>query len=272
MIAHVESSIRQITVCGQEFRVAVRPGTGDRRPLLLCNGIGASLELFEPFVAALDPKLEVITFDVPGIGGSPGPKLPYTFLTLASALGKVLDSLGYDEIDVLGISWGGALAQQFAFQNPKRCRRLVLVATATGAIMVPARPNVLLKMANQRRYKDPAYASSIAGEIYGGRLRDQPELVAQLLTRRAKGGSKYGYEFQLLAGLGWTSVPFLPLLRQPTLILAGDDDPIIPLANARLLHSLIRGSRLHVYPDGHLGLMTMRDELAGVVGDFLKDA
>ena len=64
-------------------------------------------------------------------------------------------------------------------------------------------------------------------------------------------------------------MPFLPLLRQRTLILAGDDDPIIPLANARLMHALIRGSRLHVYCDGHLGLVTQAAELAPVVDGFL---
>jgi pimeloyl-ACP methyl ester carboxylesterase len=68
---------------------------------------------------------------------------------------------------------------------------------------------------------------------------------------------------------GWTAVPFLPWLRQPVLILAGDDDPIIPVANARLMHRLIRDSRLHVYPGGHLGLITEAATLAPVVDGFL---
>jgi pimeloyl-ACP methyl ester carboxylesterase len=82
-------------------------------------------------------------------------------------------------------------------------------------------------------------------------------------------GSQAGYMYQLTAGAGWTSVPFLPMLRQPTLILAGDDDPIIPLANARLMHLLIPKSRLHVYHGGHLGLVTEATELAPVVDGFL---
>ena len=61
----------------------------------------------------------------------------------------------------------------------------------------------------------------------------------------------------------------LRLIRQPTLILAGDDDPIIPLANARLMAALLPDARLHVYPDGHLGLLTRAAELAPVVSDFL---
>jgi pimeloyl-ACP methyl ester carboxylesterase len=82
------------------------------------------------------------------------------------------------------------------------------------------------------------------------------------------GGSR-GYLYQLGAGLGWTSLPFLPLIRQPTLILSGDDDPLIPLANARLLRMLIPGARLHVYPGGHLSLVTEAAALAPVVDAFL---
>ena len=71
------------------------------------------------------------------------------------------------------------------------------------------------------------------------------------------------------AGAGWTSVPFLPLLRQPTLIMSGDDDPIIPLVNARLMHRLIPHSQLHIFHGGHLGLVTEAPQLAPVVDCFL---
>ncbi len=82
-------------------------------------------------------------------------------------------------------------------------------------------------------------------------------------------GPPGGYLYQLTAGAGWTSVPFLPWLRQPTLIVSGDDDPLIPLANARLMHLLIPKSRLHVYQGGHLGLVTEAATLAPVVDAFL---
>ena len=71
--------------------------------------------------------------------------------------------------------------------------------------------------------------------------------------------------YQHAAGLGWTSLPFLPLIRQPTLVLAGDDDPIIPLANAKILAALIPRARLQVYHGGHLELVTRPDLLAPVV-------
>ncbi len=169
-----------VTVGGRRLRVDVRPGTDpDRPPLLLCNGIGASLELLEPFVDALDPAIEVIRFDAPGVGGSPAPPLPYPFPLLARLVGRLLDALGYRRFDVLGVSWGGGLAQQLALQNPRRCRRLVLVATATGWTMLPAHPRVLLRMATPRRHRDAGYARAVAGDIYGGSLRGRPDLVAR---------------------------------------------------------------------------------------------
>ena len=257
---------RHVTVGGRRLRVAVRPGTDpDRPPLLLCNGIGTDLTKLEKFVDALDPAIEVVRFDPPGVGGSPVPPLPYPFPLLARLVGRMLTTLGYHRFDVLGVSWGGGLAQQLAVQNPRRCRRLVLVATATGWTMVPAAPRVLLRMVTARRHQDIGYARAVAGEVYGGRLRAHPELVAEL----ASPTSGRGYAYQLAAGLGWTSLPFLALLRQPTLVLAGADDPIIPLANARVMARLIPDARLHVYPDGHLGLLTMTDELASAVAGFL---
>ena len=78
-------------------------------------------------------------------------------------------------------------------------------------------------------------------------------------------GSSTGYFLQLLAGVGWTSLPALPLIRQPTLILAGNDDPIIPLVNARIMRTLLPHASLHVYDDGHLGLLTAADELGPLV-------
>ena len=268
------AEVRTVTVGPQRLRVAVRPGRPNeaghppRPPLLLINGIGARLEALEPFAAALDPAAEVIRFDPPGIGGSPLPPGPYRFTGLCRLIAGLLTELGHDHADVLGISWGGAVAQHFAAFQPARCRRLVLTATAAGAPMVLARPSVLAHLMTPRRYLDRAYLERVAGDLYGGSARTD---WAAATTLHAGDGprSTRGYLYQLAAVTGWTGVPFLPWLRQPVLILAGDDDPIIPLANARLMHRLIRDSRLHVYAGGHLGLITEAAALAPVVDGFL---
>ena len=109
--------MKMVAVGGRTLRVSVREGDPGWPPLLLCNGIASSLELFQPFVDALDPRRPVIRFDMPGIGGSPAPVVPYHLIMLPSLLAGLLDQLGYERADVLGISWGGGLAQQFALDR-----------------------------------------------------------------------------------------------------------------------------------------------------------
>lgn len=263
--------LQWVTVFGHEIRVSVRAGTGAGPPLVLCNGIGASLELLNPFVDHMDPRITVISFDIPGVGSSPVARFPYTFGTMAAIVCRLLTQLDHGRFDVLGISWGGGLAQQIAFQYPRRCRRVVLVSTATGALMIPARPSVLAKMLTPRRYRDRDYAKRIAAELYGGTLRKQPELVGQLMHEHSRIGTRRGYVMQLLAGAFWTSLPALPMIRQPVLLLAGTDDPIIPLANARMMARLLPDARLHVFDDGHLGLVTAAETLAPIVSSFLTE-
>jgi poly(3-hydroxyalkanoate) depolymerase len=258
---------RYVNAGGQRIRVNVRHGTGV--PLVLCNGIGASMEVLDPLVEQLDST--VVRFDVPGTGGSPTSLLPYGFPYLAWVLGRVLSKLGFSVVDVLGLSWGGGLAQQFAFQNPRRCRRLVLAATGTGALMVPAHPRVLAKMLTPRRFSDPDYAASIAGELYGGTVRAHGEDVAQLFVRQLHAGSKIGYLHQLLAGSVWTSLFALPAVRQETLIVAGTDDPIIPVANAYIMHALLPHSQLHLHSGGHIDLVHNAGELAPAIDTFLSE-
>jgi len=261
----VEISLRDIG--GQVLRVGVRRGAKAGPPLLLFNGIGANLELAAPFLDALDGH-EVILFDVPGVGGSPAPTLPYRPSTMARLSARLLDQLGYEQVDVLGVSWGGALAQQFAFQQGQRCRRLILAATSPGHLMVPGQLAVLLKLATPRRYRDPDYLTRIAGDIYGGRLRRAPELVLSHL-RHVRWSSDYGYYLQLIAGFGWSSLPWLPFLRQPTLVMAGTDDPIVPVANGMILARLIPDARLVTIEDGHLFLVTSAGTSAAIISEFL---
>ncbi len=263
-------TIRMIDVGGQMLRVATKPGKKGRIPLLMFNGIGANLELGFPFLKALKDTPTII-FDVPGVGGSPLPKIPYIPATLARMAAQLLDVLGEKQVDVSGVSWGGGLAQQFAFQYPGRCRRLILVATSAGWTMVPGKPAVLSKMGSVKRYTDPGYMRSIAAEIYGGDFRKDSTLINQHASAM-KPASQAGYFLQLLGMTGWTSVPFAWLIRQPTLILSGTDDPLIPVANARFLNTLIPNSRLELVENGHLFCVTRPKETAKLVDMFLTES
>jgi poly(3-hydroxyalkanoate) depolymerase len=264
------TDIRMVDVDGQTLRVGIRRGKSASPPLVVFNGIGANLELLEPFVAALD-GIEIVAFDVPGIGGSPAPTVPYRYSRLVRLTDRLLVTLDYaGQVDVLGLSWGGMLAQQYAYANPERCRRLILAATSAGSIMVPGQFSAVSQLANSRRYTDPDYFKRIAPKIYGGSLRDRPDLIDHHI-RRVQPPRGLGYYYQLAALWGWTSLPWLHRLRQPTLIMAGTDDPIVPLANAQMLAHLIRRSKLFTIEDGHLFLITRANEVAPVIRHFLTD-
>ena len=260
--------MRIIRVGGLTVRAAIRTGRRDRPPLLVFNGIGANFELTLPLLRAL-PDVEVVLFDVPGTGGSPLPPLPYRFCGLARLADRMMRKLGHaGPIDVLGVSWGGAPAQQFACQYRGRCRRLVLAATSPGALMVPGRPSALLAMLGPRRYRDPQYLRRVGPRIYGG-VHRKSGAALESHAEAMEPPHRLGYVYQLLAGVGWSSLPWLWTLRQPTLVMHGRDDPLVPLANARILAALIPDARLAVFENGHLFTVTRADEVASAMSEFL---
>ena len=256
-------------VDGRWIRYAVRDGDRGRVPLLICNGLGANIELVQPFVDALSGP-PIVTFDVPGVGGSPTPPSPYRPARIAQLAASLLDRLDFAQADLLGVSWGGAIAQQFALQHASRCRRLILAATAPGALMVPGSPSVLVRLMTPRRYLDSSHSHRVAGRIYGGAFRRDPGLVTRTF-RHIRFSSRGGYYLQLAATFGWTSLPWLPLVCQPTLIMAGADDPIVPTINARIMQWLIPDARLVVVDCGHLFLITRPVECARTVERFLQE-
>lgn len=260
--------VEMIDVRGQLLRVAVKEGDDKAPPLLMFNGIGANLELGFPFLSQL--RRRAILFDVPGVGGSPLPALPYRPSTLARLAKHLLEILGHDRADVSGVSWGGGLAQQFAWQYPRICRKLVLVSTSSGWTMVPGEPKVLMKMGSIKRYTDKGYMRSIAADIYGGAFRSDITLI-DAHADGMRPASNAGYILQLLAMTGWTSVPWLWRLGQPTLVMSGLDDPLIPVANAQLLARLIPNARLELVDDGHLFVVTDPIGTARTIEAFLDN-
>ena len=110
-----------------------------------------------------------MVFDIPGVGGSKKALKPYRFSGLAELAGPVLDKRDIrDSVDVPGVSWGGALSQQFAKDYPDWCDKLVLAATSTGAIMSRDVWRRILKMVSPRRYVDPWRGVFQSTGLFGG--------------------------------------------------------------------------------------------------------
>ena len=163
----VSPQISMQTIDGRTVRVARWTNEkSDQFPLLFFNGIGANLELIAPLAEKM-PERDFVTFDMPGVGGSPDPAVPYRPWMMARIADLLLDQFGYDKVDVLGISWGGGLAQQYAIQFGSRVNRLILVATTAGMLMMPGKISALSKMIDPRRYIDPDYMLKNFKTLYG---------------------------------------------------------------------------------------------------------
>ncbi len=242
------------------------------RPLLLINGIGATGELFEPFVDTVEilGSREIITFDAPGVGFSSTPLYPPTIRQLARLLADMIDALDHGEVDVLGLSWGGALAQELAYRHPDKVGRLVLTATMHGWTSTPGRPAAMSILLSPTRYYSPRYLYQIAPTLYGGAIRNNRKLIREHARIRAsRPPTTLGYTWQLMALRRWTSWPWLRDLTQPTLIMAGNDDPIIPASNAEAMAREIPLSELEIVDGGHLFLYTQPMETAQRIHEFL---
>jgi poly(3-hydroxyalkanoate) depolymerase len=257
------------TFDGRTLRVArwSAVSKSGKPPILFFNGIGANIEAVEPMAQMLDDR-DFITFDMPGVGGSPDPVVPYNAIMMARIAGLLLDKFNMPVVDVVGVSWGGAMAQQFALQNGARVNRLILMATSAGMLMMPGNPAALIKMADPRRYIDPEFMNKHFKTLYGGAEDGKGGHISRITPP-----SKTGYFYQLIAMLGWTSAPFLPFMQKETLIMMGGDDQIVPLTNGKFLNMLIPNSELFVIEDGgHLFMLSHTEESIGAIRGFLDGA
>ena len=232
-------------------------------PLLMINGLGARLENWATFCDGLAER-RVIMFDLPDDSAPSGRRMPSRMRGLAIWVTHLLDELGEESTDVLGYSWGGALAQQLTLDAPHRVRRLVLAATNYGIGSWPVAVGPTLRLLARRRG-------------VGDELR---QLIGAILGTGLPSGSGDGtvisgapmgsYLRQLYAFTGWSSLAQLWSIRRPTLVIAGDQDPLIPICTTRVLAGLIPDARLEVMRGaGHLFLLDRPAQSSAVIDDFL---
>nr|WP_281494640.1 alpha/beta fold hydrolase [Qipengyuania sp. S6317L1] len=258
-------------VAGRTLRVARwrLEDKSEHPPILFFNGIGANIEAVAPLTQAMSER-GFIMFDMPGTGESPDPVIPYNPFTMSWTAAELLGRFGLGEVDVMGVSWGGAMAQHFALQHPARTRRLVLIATTPGMAMVPGNPAAFTKMANPRRYIDPEFMNEHFATLYGGADADGSAHQKDSHIGRLKPPSPRGYMYQLLCMMGWTSLPALPFLKKETLIMMGEDDQIVRPINGKILKAMMPNAKLQMFEGGgHLFLLTHADESVAAIREFL---
>lgn len=278
-VAHAALPPGARTVSVRGIRLAYR-ATGVGRPLLLINGSGATLDTWDPaLLAALRPGSRIIVFDPRGMGASTdrrGDRL--TVQEMADDAAALLQALRIHEADVLGWSLGGFVAQELAIRHPALVRRLILASSSAGGRdATKATPEVTaidekttLGLATPQEFLPILFppAALDIGNAWIARLLAQPGGCCEAYTLAA--GRR-----QVAAGRRWFKPSGgdeqrLTMIRAPTLIAAGALDMDVPVANARLLHRRIRGSRLLIYADaGHAFLIQHAAAFAATVRAFL---
>jgi poly(3-hydroxyoctanoate) depolymerase len=260
-----------VRVDGHLLRVSI---SGQGRPLLLIMGLGGNVQMWGPLEQALNRhNIQTIAYDASGTGDSPARLVPQRMPGLARQAAQLLEALGHPEGDVLGVSFGGAVAQELALTDPQRVRRLVLASTMCGLGGVPGNPLALSLLATPLRYYSPAFLRLTAKILYGPTISDDNALLRdQINARRARPPTLWGYLAQLVAATGWTSLPRLHRIDAPTLIISGEADPIVPPTNARILARRIPSAQIElVHGAGHLLLMDLAEHCATKIADFLDE-
>jgi poly(3-hydroxyalkanoate) depolymerase len=243
---------------------------GEGEPLLLVSGLGCNADMWAPFVQEL-PNRRILRFDAPGTGRSSTPFYPVSVAALAELAAAVLEHYGVATADVVGFSYGGAVAQQLAFDRPDRIRRLVLAATTCGLGGVPGSLQAMTVLASTMRFYSPRYFERVAPALYGGATgRDAGTRARDMRERQSSPPSSYGYAMQLLGASGWSSLHFLSRIPHETLVISGDDDPLVPVVNAQMLAQRIPRARLEIVERaGHLFLWDDAVNLAPRIGQFV---
>ncbi len=245
---------------------------GEGIPLLLLNHIGASrLGWREEFLAALEGDFTLILPDQRGTGRSDKPDVPYMLHDMARDMVGLLNTLEMSRVHLLGLSMGGAVAQELALLVPKRIDHLLLVATFCGPRRsVPRDPAVRQRVAHRAglpreeriRVMLPVYYSQAC-------IAAHEALLIALTERGMRETPPHTLVRQTEAVQQFDSYDRLAAMDQPTLVIHGTADVMIPCANAQMLADRLPHARVVLIPEvGHIPMTEQPDCIAQLVREF----
>ena len=247
---------------------------GDGDPLVLIPGLAAGRWIWFKQIGVLSEYFRVITFDPRGIGTTPLDSDQLTIQLLANDVAALLRKLGIKRAHVLGASFGGFVAQEFAATHPEMTRCLVLSCTSFGGPNhVPASADTIAAIASTngfntedriRRILLPAFSPEF--------VREHPEEIEQTMKLRlASFVSEETYRAQVAAAVNFNVEEKLSAITAPTLVLSGDADAVVPAQNSQNLASRISGAQLAIVKGGsHLFFIERPKEFNEIVIEFLR--
>ncbi len=260
---------------GLKIRYEVR---GAGAPLALIMGFSGSGRAWsERFLGLMEKRFRTLVIDNRGTGESDKPDQPWTLRDMAADAAAVLEHAGVAQSHVYGISMGGMIAQEFALAYPSRVKGLVLGCTNCGAAhSIPAKPEDVAKLVPQPGMSPVEQArlafSAACGKAFLASADGQAFIESQLVEQSQYPASPmHTYQRQMEAIMGFDTFARLGEIKSPTLVIHGDDDAIVPVANAEVLHGAIAGSRVHILSGaGHMFFWEKTEQSVKVPADFLS--
>ena len=242
---------------------------GQGRPLLLLHGFLSDSRCWRRQLSGLSNRFKVVAWDAPGAGSSSDPAEPFTTSDYARCLASFLDGIGVERANVVGLSWGGILAQEFFRHYPERLRSLVLADTYAG--WRGSLPEAVWKerLANCLRDSMGSPDAIIAKFVPGLFTGAAPQSLREEMSAIVSDFHPIGFRLMSSSSADVDTRDLLPKIDVPTLVLWGDDDRRSPMHVAEQLHAAIPGAELAIIPNaGHVSNMEQPEAFNGHIRRF----
>lgn len=247
---------------------------GAGEPLVLVPGFGTGLWIWYRQIPALAEHFRVIAFDPRGVARSDKPDEPMLMRGYADDVAALLEALNVESTHVLGASFGGFVAQEFALAHASRTRRLVLCCTSFGGPRhCPPAPETLQAIASTKGLNsEERVRENLLLAFSHAFISEQPEEVERVIGLRAENDvPEYAYLRQLQAAMAFNAEERVANISAPTLVITGDADVIVPHENSANLAAQIPGARLRVVEGGsHTFFIERPEEFNSAVIEFIK--
>ncbi|MBF0212941.1 MAG: alpha/beta hydrolase [Magnetococcales bacterium] len=249
---------------------------GDGAPVLAISGFASGNWMFERLLEPLKERFRFILPDNRGMGRSPPAQTPYSLDELVDDLIRLMEQLNHPTFAVIGLSMGGFIAQRLALRHPERVAGLVLMCTSSnGEAFKPLFPMMSREQVAfiyHLRREDRVRAA--LSDPFCPRLTSRyPEVYDYVLQQRIAAepeADQVLLQYDAVAGFFAAEPVPLAQLTMPALILSGEQDPIVPQANARLLAEQLPRAELEIIPDtDHLFFLEQAERVSSRIGDFL---
>jgi pimeloyl-ACP methyl ester carboxylesterase len=246
---------------------------GDGEPVVLIPGFAAGRWIWFKQTTDLSRNFRVIIFDPRGVSASDKPEGPQTISLLADDVAHLLETIGVASAHIVGASFGGFVAQEFALKYPSMTRKLVLCCTSFGGPnhIVPA-PETLMALAstkglNSEERMRANLLLAFTPEYVQTHVAEVDEIVHLRATNDVP---EHIYLSQLQAAMSFNTESRLSGIKSPTLVLSGDADVIVPAQNSHNLAAAIPGAKLHIVEGGsHTFFIEQAQEFNRIISAFL---